>query len=359
MNKLNAKWREYQTESLIRTREPIDPQAINFASNDYLGLAHHPSTIAFLQTQCLGYGSGASAYVTGFHPLQAETEAAFADYLGFEDALLFNTGYMANLGVLQCLAQRDCLLAIDRESHASLMDGARLADAPVKRYRHMLQLQQLLQTAPGYKLIASDSVFSISGRLADIVQLVTLTQTHQGSLIIDDAHGFGVLHPKGIAGLQKNIDLLIIPCGKALGAFGAMVLGSKQLIGYLKQFARSAIYTTALPPICIATLQHQLQLLQTESWRFEKLQENKRLFNAVIAEAGLHIQPAEGAIFQYPMESNLAALQQAEALKKQGLWVAAMRRPTVNTPCLRITLSATHTSAMLHQLVAALKALAC
>ena len=358
MKSLNARWRDYQAQGLQRTRVVHEDHLIQFASNDYLGLAHHPSTIATLQQQLptMGYGSGASAYVSGFHPLQADVEQQFADYLGFDDALLFNTGYLANLGVMECLLQKDSALFIDRECHASMIDGMRLAQGPAYRFRDVAHLQQLLAQSTLYPCIATESVFSQSGQCSDITALKKLSR---GLLMVDDAHGFGVLHPKGIVGLQSGIDLLVIPCGKALGAFGGMVLGSHEVIGYLKQFSRTAIYTTALPPICLLALLSNLQILKTETYRGEQLRANRDYFNQLITEYALPMQLSQSAIFQMPVKSNKIALHMVDQMKTQGFVVCAMRQPTVPTPCLRITLSALHDPAILQRFAATLSREAC
>ncbi len=286
-----------------------------------------------------------------------------------DDALCFSSGFVANLSILQALAQRDDVLLLDKLSHASLIDGGRLASADLQRYRHAdsNDCQQRLQASsrPGMRMIASDGVFSMDGDQAPVRQLAALAAAEQALLVIDDAHGIGVLGEQGLGLLeqeglgQTEVPLLIGTFGKSFGLAGAFVTGDAALIDYLRNSCRGLIYSTAPPPPVLRAQLQALRLLQDESWRRERLRENIDWFVSRAKTAGIPLLPSTSAIQPLLIGANQAALQAQEALRQQGLLVVAIRPPTVpeGTARLRITLSAVHSKQQLQQLLAALSQL--
>lgn len=340
---------------------------LNFSSNDYLGLANHPQVkAAFINAAAqYGVGSGSAHLVCGHHREHQLLEEELAAFTGREAALLFSTGYMANLGVINALVGRGDLVLEDRLNHASLLDGGLSSGARFQRYRHndMVDLQRLLQaSASAKKLIVSDAVFSMDGDLAPLPELVNLSQLHQAALMIDDAHGFGVLGATGAGSAehfslgQDDVPIYMATFGKALGTFGAFVAGSRELIDYLTNFARPYIYTTAMPPALAAATRQSLTLLQTEAWRRAHLQQLIQLLRTGLTGQGWQLMPSATAIQPILLGAESAALALSQALAEQGFWVTAIRPPTVpqGESRLRITLSAGHGVADVERLLAAL-----
>jgi 8-amino-7-oxononanoate synthase len=336
----------------------------NFASNDYLGHANHPALKKALQqgAERWGVGSGASHLVTGHSRPHQALEEALAARCGVEAALVFASGFAANTAILAALlGPRDAVLQ-DKLNHASLIDGGLHSGAKVSRYAHadMTALQQRLDQEPErFTLIVSDGVFSMDGDLAPLPELLRLASGEQRALMIDDAHGFGVLGQSGLGTPEhfsiahREIPIYMATFGKALGSVGAFVAGSRDLIDYLVQFARPYIYSTALPPaLCEATLA-SLALLDTERWRREKLRDNIRQFRALADRAGLPLMPSETAIQPLIVGASETATALSTALRERGFWVTAIRPPTVppNTARLRITLSAEHEQGAIAALV--------
>ena len=346
----------------------INGQALlAFCSNDYLGLANHPQLTSDAQKACADYGvgAGASHLVVGHTDLHHQLEEVLAEVTQRPRALLFSSGYMANMGVMNSLLDRQDAVYQDRLNHASLLDGGLLSSAKFQRYRHndMLDLaRQLTNTEARRHLVATDAVFSMDGDSALLKPLSQLCNEHQAWLMIDDAHGFGVLGPNG-GGSALAHDLTAAECpiymatlGKALGSYGAFVAGSETLVESLIQFSRNYIYTTALPPAIAAASLAAVQLLKDEAWRQQHLNHLISLFKQQAKSLGLPLMPSDTAIQPLMVGSSEGALQLSERLKEKGLLVTAIRPPTVpkGTARLRITLSAAHTESHLHQLLQAL-----
>ena len=347
---------------------------INFCGNDYLGLKAHPALTQALQ-ECAaiaGAGSGASHLITG-HGLEHERlEADLAQFTGRQRALLFSTGYMANLAAVTCLAERDSRVVMDRLSHASLIDAARLSGATLKRYAHAdAQAAQVMlerAEAPGANLLVTDGVFSMDGDLAPLPQLARVAAATDACLIVDDAHGLGVIGPTGRGCLEHfKLDsaaapILVGTLGKAFGCFGAFIAGDAEYIEWLLQTARSYIYTTALPQPVAAAARAALAVASTESWRRERVLALAARLRHGAQQAGVPLLPSISPIQPVLLGDSARAVLVSEKLFAAGFWVAAIRPPTVprGSARLRITLSAAHSEqqvdALLEALAAALRA---
>ena len=340
---------------------------VDFSSNDYLGLARHPA-LARAMAECAprtGAGSGASHLITGHGAEHEALEAELAAFTQRERALLFSTGYMANLAVMGALAVRGQRVLLDRLSHASLIDGARLSGAQLRRYAHAdaPAAQRLAAAEPGATaLIGTDGVFSMDGDLAPLPQLVRAAQAHEAWLVVDDAHGLGVIGAHGGGTLEHyglsaaEVPVLVGTLGKAFGSFGAFVAGGHELIEYLIQKARPYIYTTALPQPVAAASRAALRLARTEAWRRERLQAHIGRFRELARAAGVPLMASATAIQPVPLGSAAAALAVQRELSAAGLCVIAIRAPTVpaGRARLRVTLSAAHTEQQVEALVQAL-----
>jgi 8-amino-7-oxononanoate synthase len=342
-------------------------ELVDFSSNDYLGLAHHPA-LADAMSACAaarGAGCGASHLITGHGTEHARLEEALAAFTGRERALLFSTGYMANLAVMDALAGRGERVLLDRLCHASLIDGARLSGATLRRYAHADadSAGRLLAADPRHtSLIATDGVFSMDGDLAPLPQLARTAQAQDAWLIVDDAHGLGVVGASGRGVLEhfglssEEVPVLVGTLGKAFGSFGAFVAGAATLIEFLLQKARTYRYTTALPQPVAAATRAALELSQREAWRRERLYALTARFRAAAAAAGVPLGPSTTPIQPIVLGSAAAALAAQRELEAAGLWVAAIRPPTVpsGSSRLRVTLSAAHTESQVDRLVEAL-----
>lgn len=330
-------------------------QLLAFCSNDYLGLAQHPVLVDALKraADSDGVGSGSAHLICGHRSAHAALEEALAEWMGRERALLFSTGYMANLGVMQALLQRDDVCVQDKLNHACLIDGAQLAGAELKRYPHAdvdAAARQLSARPDAGALLATDGVFSMDGDVAPLRELATLCHREHASLMVDDAHGLGVLGARGEgsvvdAGLSAHdVPVLMATLGKALGCSGAFVAGSAELIDGLVQSARTYIYTTAMPPALAAATLAAVRLAQSDDWRREKLRALIARFRAGAAQLGLPLMPSPTAIQPLLLGDATAALAASEALEREGFLVTAIRPPTVpqGKARLRITLSAAH-----------------
>ncbi|HXG27856.1 MAG TPA: 8-amino-7-oxononanoate synthase, partial [Nevskiales bacterium] len=314
-----------------------------------------------------GLGSGASAYVTGWNAEHQALEEELAEFVQRPRALLFSTGYQCNLGVIQALVGRGDEVFSDALNHASLIDGCRLSGAAIHRYAHadVANLaRQLDQPAAGRRLIVSDGVFSMDGDTAPLAELAALAARQDAALLVDDAHGFGVQGPQGrgsLAALGLGIDevpVLVATLGKALGGFGAFVAGADELIEYLLQRVRTAIFTTAMPPALAAAMRTSLRLLQAEGWRREQLHALIARFRAGSRQLGLPVAESSTAIQPLIAGDEDRALRLSAALQARGFLVGAIRPPTVppGTSRLRITLSAAHTEQQVDALLDALAA---
>jgi 8-amino-7-oxononanoate synthase len=354
-----------------RVEVAIDGRSlIDFCGNDYLGLAHHPEIVRALSdaaARC-GLGSGAAHLVSGHGIEHSKLEEAVAAYTGRERALLFSTGYMANLAAITAWADSGDLVLLDRLNHASIIDGARLSGARFKRYAHndAEAAQEALRAAAGgpehAAIVATDGVFSMDGDVAPLPDLARACIEHRAWLIVDDAHGLGVMGPRGRGTLEhfnltsSDVPLLIGTFGKAFGTFGAFAAGNADLIEYLMQKARSYIYTTALPQALAAATRRALELADRESWRRERVLTLTGRFRRGAEQLGLPLADTATPIQPLMLGSEEAALQAQESLLQAGFWVAAIRPPTVpaGSARLRITLSAAHSDQQVDRLLDAL-----
>lgn len=340
---------------------------LSFCSNDYLGLAQHPALVAALKRAADedGVGSGSAHLIAGHRRAHDALEEALAEWTGRERALLFSTGYMANLGVMQALLERDDLCVQDKLNHACLLDGAQLAGAALKRYPHgdvEAAARQLAQRGDAPALLATDGVFSMDGDIAPLLELAALCRREGATFMVDDAHGLGVLGTLGEgsvldAGLdQDDAPVLMATLGKAVGCSGAFVAGSASLIDGLLQFARTYIYTTAMPPALAAATLAAVRLAQSESWRREKLRTLIARFRKNAQQLDLPLMPSSTAIQPLLLGDAPSATAAAHALEQEGFLVTAIRLPTVpqGKARLRITLSAAHEESDVDRLLEAL-----
>ena len=338
----------------------------NFAGNDYLGLSQHFGVVDALQASASrdGVGSGASHLVCGHHANHDALEKELADWLGAPRALLFGSGFLANLAVLQSLLGEDDVCVQDRLNHASLIDAARLAGCKLRRYPHADPegaLRQLRTVPDGAAMIATDGVFSMDGDVAPLRELSLVAREQQALMYVDDAHGVGVVGPEGRgcvaeAGLEAAGLLQLATLGKALGGYGAVVLGSEEIIGHLAETARPYIYTTALPPAQAAATLAAVKLARRDHWRREKLQTLVAHFRQTAMFRDLPLLPSTGPIQPLMCGDEKRATALATALEAQGFWVPPIRPPTVpdGKARLRITLSSLHTQAEVDALIDAL-----
>jgi len=351
---------------------------VDFSSNDYLGLAHHPAVAAEMSACAsrTGAGSAASHLITGHGIEHERLEEELAAFLGRERALLFSTGYMANLGVMTTLAGRGELVLLDRLSHASIIDGALLSGARFKRYTHGdagAAERAIAENADEVAVVATDGVFSMDGDIAPLPGLAKAAAASRAWLVVDDAHGIGVLGANGRGSLEHcgmttdEVPVLIGTLGKALGSFGAFVAGSRDLIEFLIQKARPYIYTTALPQPVAAATRKALEISQRETWRRERVLALTERFRRAARKAGIALLNAEapplaGAaspatpVQPIVLGNSEATLHAQRELLRAGFRVVAIRAPTVarGSERLRITLSASHTEGQVDSLVEAL-----
>ena len=367
------------TAGLLRRRRVLDtpcgPEALvegrrltAFCSNDYLGLANHPALITAVQEAAArwGVGSGASHVVSGHLRPHAELEERLAAFTGFEQALYFSTGYMANLAIVPALLERNDAVFADKLNHASLIDAAQLARAEHIRYPHgdLEHLAaRLARSSARRKLILTDAVFSMDGDLAPLPELFELAERFDAWLVIDDAHGFGVLGPGGRGslahfGLPPSPRLILMgTLGKAAGVSGAFVAGDRRVIAWLAQRARPYIFTTASSPVIAAALLTSLELIAAGDARRAHLQRLIGRLRTGLAGLPWPLLPSPTAIQPLLVGGNAAVLHLAEALFARDLWVPAIRPPTVpvGSARLRVSLSAAHSFAQIDELISALR----
>jgi 8-amino-7-oxononanoate synthase len=330
-------------------------EAIAFCSNDYLGLAHHPEVIDAFATAARrwGVGSGASHLVSGHTAEHHELEGELADFVRRPRALLFSTGYMANLAVGSVLLGRGDRIFEDRLNHASLIDAGLGSGARFARYAHgdVAALRNRLGRAgTGRTLVASDGVFSMDGDTAPLSELAVACREAGAVLMIDDAHGFGVAGPDGRGSVAAHrlgvadVPVLMATLGKAAGTFGAFVAGSDALVESLIQHGRTYLYTTALPPAIAAATRAALRVMRHESWRRERLRAYTSTFRQRAGELGLELTPSSSPIQPLVLGDETAALAASDALLDAGFWAPAIRPPTVprGSSRLRVTFSAAH-----------------
>ena len=355
-------------ETPLRTRVMVEGrEVIAFCSNDYLGLASDPRLTAAARegAERFGVGAGASHLILGHSSVHHALEQALAQFVKLPRALLFSTGYMANIGIVTALAGRDDAVFADKLNHASLNDAALLSRAEFKRYAHgdLAALEKLLAaTKARRKLVVSDAVFSMDGDIAPVPELLRLCERHDAWLVLDDAHGFGVLGATGSGVLQhcsvmSQRIVYMATLGKAAGVFGAFVAGENDLIEILVQRARPYIYTTAPPPLLAHTLLASLEIIATEGWRREQLARLIIRLKQDVAGLRWRLLPSATAIQPLMIGANDEALRVAAALTQRGVLVPAIRPPTVpqGSARLRISLSAAHSEQDVAQLVEALR----
>jgi 8-amino-7-oxononanoate synthase len=340
-----------------------------FCSNDYLGLANDPALVAAAQegARLYGLGAGASPLVCGHQAPHAALEKRLAAFTGFERALLFSTGYLANLGAVPALVGRGDALFSDRLNHASLIDAARLSRAELNVYPHCdlsALAAALVATRAKRKLIVTDAVFSMDGDLAPLPELLALAERHQAWLLVDDAHGFGLLGPQGRGSvahykLASSRLLLMGTLGKAAGGAGAFVAGSDEAIEWILQKARTYIFSTAEPALVAHALLTALDLIEQGDERRARLAARVAQLRDSLKPKRWTLLPSETAIQPLVIGGNAETMTAAAKLFERGLWVPGIRPPTVPTGSarLRITLSAAHTEEQVARLVEALKEL--
>jgi 8-amino-7-oxononanoate synthase len=342
---------------------------VNFCSNDYLGLAGDVRVAEAMRAAASRWGAGAGAahLVTGHSGEHHALEAELAAFTGREAALLFSTGYMANAGAITAMAARDEVILQDRLNHASLIDGARQSGARLLRYRHGdAEEAARIAAEQGDRLamIATDGVFSMDGDVAPLRELARIARRHQAWLLVDDAHGLGVLGEHGGGALEEAgldaaaVPLLVGTLGKAFGSFGAFVAGDRDTIETVMQRARSYLFTTALPPAVAAATRAALAIARAEGWRRQHLAQLVARFRAGAQQRGLPLGAAATPIQPLRVPGAGQCVAASEALLERGFWVTAIRPPTVpaGTERLRVTLSAGHSAAQVDSLLDALAA---
>jgi 8-amino-7-oxononanoate synthase len=381
LNRIRHQLVALQERKLLRRRRVVDgPQGplldvdgrsyLAFCSNDYLGLANHPALRAAAQAGLdkYGVGAGASALISGHTSVVEELERALAEFVGMPRALHFSSGYTANLGIIPALVGPSGVVISDRLNHACLIDGARLSGAKFRIYPHgdVARLERLLEKNTSSRtLIVSDAVFSMDGDIAPLPELLALCEKYDAWLLVDDAHGFGVLGPQGRGsvahfGLKSQRILYMATLSKAAGVAGAFVAGDEILIEWLLQRARTYIFTTTSPPLLASALLVAVKLMQTEEWRQRHLRQLVARLRSGLAGLPWALRPSETAVQALIVGDNQLALDLMEGLRERGIWVPAIRPPTVpkGTARLRISVSAAHSTEQVDQLTSAWHALA-
>lgn len=337
-----------------------------FCSNDYLGLASHPEvTRALIEgARRWGVGSGSAHLVNGHTSVHHALEEELAEFTQRPRALLFSTGYMANLGAISALAVAGNRVYEDRLNHASLLDGGLLSRARFERFAHAdaSDLQRRMEGRCGDALVVTDGVFSMDGDVAPLPALATVTEAHDAWLLVDDAHGLGVIGTNGRGSLEhcgleaSRVAVLVGTLGKAFGTFGAFVAGSEEVVETVIQRARSYVYTTAPPPALAAATRTSLRIAQREPWRREQLRALIRRFRRGCMELGLQLSSSDTPIQPLVVGQAGRAVEWARALEQRGVLITPIRPPTVpeGTARLRVTLSALHTETHIDRLLDAL-----
>lgn len=331
-------------------------EVLNFCSNNYLGLADDPrlreAAVDCIQKE--GIGSGASRLICGNMAAHRELETTIARFKGAESCLTFSTGYMANVGIISSIFGRNDMIFCDRLNHASIIDGIILSQARFKRYPHndMEALEGILRSATGFRRrgIITDSIFSMDGDIAPLDKITELAREYDCLVMIDEAHALGVMgkNGKGLAehfGVEDRIDIQMGTLSKAAGSFGAYCCGSKELIEFLVNKARSFIYTTALPPAVAASARKAIEIIRDDPALRQKLWANTEYFKKAIVTMGFSTLFSQTPIIPIVVGESAVAVEFSRRLLEQGIFVSAIRPPTVpqNTARLRLTVMATHT----------------
>ncbi|MCG7517639.1 8-amino-7-oxononanoate synthase [Vibrio sp. MMH1-50] len=335
---------------------------INFSSNDYLGLANDQALVRAWQQglSVYGGGSGASPMVTGFSAAHGNLEAALTEWLGYERAILFGSGFSANQALLFTLLEKSDVLLQDRLNHASLMEAGVLSPAKMKRFKHNdIEHLSSLISAEDNNLVVTEGVFSMDGDGAPLADIADVTSNHDAWLAVDDAHGIGVLGESGGGSCELAAvkpEILIVTFGKAFGMSGAAILCDRATGDFLTQFARHHVYSTAIPPAQAYALTHAVSMIQEQSWRREKLTELGKVYRDNLSDLDGFVE-TQTSIKPFLIGESDLALQVAGACRQNGIWVTAIRPPTVpkGTSRLRITLTANHTNEQVKTLSMALK----
>ncbi|MBY4678531.1 8-amino-7-oxononanoate synthase [Marinobacterium arenosum] len=378
-NDLQAELAQRKTDDLYRVRRVLEsaqaPQVrvdgrdyLAFCSNDYLGLANHPEVVAALKSAAdrYGVGGGGPHLVTGHSLPHHQLEEALAEFTGRERAILFSTGYMANIGAVNALLDKRDAVFQDRLNHASLLDAGLLSGARFQRYLHNDPDSldgRLAKSETRRKLVVTDGVFSMDGDIAELPALCRTAAKHQAWVMVDDAHGFGCIGRGGRGSVDHfglgndDVQVLVGTLGKAFGTAGAFVAGSETLIETLVQFARTYIYTTSMPPAVAAATLTSLKLLEREEWRREKLTALIGRFRDGCSQLGLELMDSPTPIQPIMVGESDRALAISAALEQQGIFISAIRPPTVaqGSARLRVTLSASHSEQQVDRLLDALE----
>jgi len=375
MQNLATRLKIHHQNGLIRKRNVITNQelentifvngmcAINFTSNDYLGLNKNQKIIeSFIGgVKKYGFGSGASALISGYSEIHAQTEEKFAKWLNVDKALLFNSGYHANIGVMSALPNRSKIILSDKYCHSSLLEGIQLSRAKHYRYKHsnIRHFKELIEKKSPH-FVVTESVFSMSGCITPINEIIEVTQNINSNLIIDDAHGIAILGKNG-GGIceaykinQNQYTCLVLPLGKAFNGMGAIVAGRSQIIEYLLQFAKSYKYSTLLPPAVCSALQTALSIIINEKWRRELLKRKIHFFINYASEIGLELISKDITPIKCIVVSNNNQIMQLQTyLLEQGFYVSAIRPPTIppNSARLRISLNCHHSESQMMNLL--------
>ena len=335
---------------------------INFSSNDYLGLANDQALVRAWQQglSVYGSGSGASPMVTGFSAAHSNLEAALTEWLGYDRAILFGSGFSANQALLFTLLEKSDVLIQDRLNHASLMEAGALSPAKMKRFKHNdIEHLKLLLNSEDNHLVVTEGVFSMDGDCAPLADIADVTGNHDAWLAVDDAHGIGVLGQSGGGSCELakvKPEILIVTFGKAFGMSGAAILCDHATGDFLTQFARHHVYSTAMPPAQAYALTHAVSMVQEQSWRREKLTELSEVYRDSLSDVEGFVE-TQTSIKPFVIGESDLALRVAGACRQNGIWVTAIRPPTVpkGTSRLRITLTANHTNEQVKTLSMALK----
>ena len=341
-------------------------EVLAFCSNDYLGLANHPRIVeaAIEAASRYGVGEGASHLLTGHSAVHERLEEKLAEFMQMPRALLFSTGYQANIGAVTALAGPEDAIFSDALNHASLIDGVRLSRARVVRYPHAdlaFLSGALAESDARTKLIVTDGVFSMDGDIAPLPAMLDLSERHDAWLLVDDAHGFGVIGPGGRGapahfGLRSPRLVYVGTLGKAAGVAGAFVAGAEEIVETVLQRARTYIYTTAAPAMLAAAIETSLQLIGEDEWRRERLRKLIAVLRHGMREGERGLAPSDTPIQPLVLGANSDAVRASAALRERGILVPAIRPPTVpeGTARLRISLSAAHSEREVLRLAAAL-----
>lgn len=333
-----------------------DKRYLNFSSNDYLGLASDPTLVNAWKkgADLFGIGSGGSYLVTGYNQVHHDVTQQLQEWLGLEAIALFSSGYSANQAMIKLLLNKNDLLIQDKLNHASLIEAGIYSEANMQRFKHndLQHLNTLLDKSKSIvnKLVVSEGVFSMDGDCAPVADLQYTCKVNKAWLMIDDAHGLGVLGKEGKGSLvQQNLNnsdvqIYMATFGKALGVGGAFVSGSTQLIDYINNFSKPYIYTTGLPPAMVYCIGVAAQIVQTQQWRRDQLMELISYFKLLAAQYNIPLMPSDTPIQPILIGSSSLTLAISKTLKENGIWTTAIRPPTVpnNSARLRVTLTANH-----------------